>query len=392
VPSTWNLRRRPTSPSEEEQHTQEERYAARLEELLRPRTAAGAASDEAAEIPSDEAAEAPSVRPAPPALAGETAARSRGALEAGATARRVPVRIEPTQTIVVIGERPGAGSDATPKGRGSAGGSGRRARVSRGNAARTRAPKTPPPAAPVACPNCAALLQPPPASSRRCPRCRERIVVRRAAGRTVYLTEAALPIYEAERRRAIDHGRYVHPRDRWLRLATAAGAPDERVRQLASGVATEGSVAAARALYMKSVDHAFRTARREHRWESAERIRRDQARVLYRSAGRPQPPPDDIVALYREGVSIRLRGISEVAREAELTSASCCEACAADDGHTFRISGELREPRLPHPGCPDGLCRCRWALAARDLAELRRLMRLRPRSKSTGGADRDHVD
>ena len=138
----------------------------------------------------------------------------------------------------------------------------------------------------------------------------------------------------------------------------------------------------ARTLYLTTVDRAFRAAKRDHDWEAASRIRREKATVLYRVAGSPLPPPADLVAMFREGVAAELRGIAEISRDAELVSASCCDVCRADDRLISRISHELREPRLPHDGCPRGLCRCRWDLAERDRTTMRRYLRRRPRAES----------
>ena len=114
------------------------------------------------------------------------------------------------------------------------------------------------------------------------------------------------------------------------------------------------------------MERQVRVAKRHRRWDEAARLRLDQALALYRIAGSPLPPPDDVVALHREGALAALRGLSEIAKEAALIGADCCEPCRADDGRSFRISRELREARLPHVGCPKGLCRCRWDLTARD--------------------------
>jgi hypothetical protein len=89
-------------------------------------------------------------------------------------------------------------------------------------------------------------------------------------------------------------------------------------------------------------------------------------------------PQADVVALYREGVAAVLRGVAEIARDAELVSARCCDACRADDGIIVRISAELRAPRLPHADCPKGLCRCDWDLPARHRQTLRRYLRRKP--------------
>ena len=70
-------------------------------------------------------------------------------------------------------------------------------------------------------------------------------------------------------------------------------------------------------------------------------------------------------------------------RQAELVSASCCDACRADGGQTFKISLELRTPRLPHAGCPKGLCRCDWYLPVRDQTMVRRHLRRRARADQT---------
>jgi hypothetical protein len=234
----------------------------------------------------------------------------------------------------------------------------------------------------ASCPYCALVLEPPPTASRRCTGCLQRIVVKRVDGRAVYLTEAALLIFDAERRRAASSVRLGRERDRWLRLATAAGAPAERIARLSAARLTEDGVSAARTLYVSAVDRAFRAARRDLDWEKAARIRRDNATELYRIAGSPTPPPPDILALFREGVAAELRGIAEISRDAELVAAGCCDVCRSDDHRIFRIAAELRQPRLPHDGCPRGLCRCRWDLAARDRTTMLRYLKRRSGSES----------
>jgi hypothetical protein len=108
-------------------------------------------------------------------------------------------------------------------------------------------------------------------------------------------------------------------------------------------------------------------------------VMREHARVLFRLAGSPIPPPEEILRPHREAAAAALRGIGGMAREAELLSGRCCDTCQADDGHTFQIAAELRTPRLPHPGCPKGLCRCEWYLAVRDESLVRRHFRRRAR-------------
>jgi hypothetical protein len=262
------------------------------------------------------------------------------------------------------------------------------ARVSRSSAGRAPTVRTSrtnagsAPLSPAFCPYCALLLDPAPVSSQRCVRCRQRIIVKHIEGRAVYLTEAAVPVFVAERRRIAASGRLTRERERWLRLAAAAGSPAQSQARLASARLTEGVVSAARTLYLTTVDRAFRAAKRDHDWEAASRVRREKATVLYRSAGSPLPPPADLVAMFREGVVAELRGIAEISRDAELVSASCCDVCRADDRLISRISLELRVPRLPHGGCPRGLCRCRWDLAQRDRTTMRRYLRRRPRTES----------
>ena len=228
------------------------------------------------------------------------------------------------------------------------------------------------------CPYCALVLDPAPTVSRRCERCRQRIVVKRVDGQTVYLTEAAVQVFDVERRRVAKSARLTRERERWLRLAASAGAPAARQAQLAAARLTEEVVATARSLYLTTVDRGFRSAKRERDWDGAARIRRDQAMALYRLAGSPVPPPADVLATYREGVAAELRGVAEISRDAELVSARCCDACRADDGRILRITSELRAPRLPHDGCPKGLCRCHWDLAARDRRTIRRYLQRRP--------------
>jgi hypothetical protein len=158
-------------------------------------------------------------------------------------------------------------------------------------------------------------------------------------------------------------------------LAEAAGAPPDKIAKLNETLATPETVFAARAIYFGAVDRSVKAARAEHDWPLAVRLRRAQAAAVVRLAGSPVPPPYDAVELHRDAAAIELRGISELAKEAELVGASCCPACDADAGHSYRISAELREPRLPHADCPRGLCACRWRLSDRDRANLERLLR-----------------
>ena len=120
----------------------------------------------------------------------------------------------------------------------------------------------------ASCPYCALLLEPPPTSSRGCPRCRQRIVVKRIDGRAVYLTEAAVTFFVAERRRIASAKRWTTERERWLKLAAAAGAPPDRAARLAALQLSEAIVEATRSLYMTTVERAFRSARRERRWRT----------------------------------------------------------------------------------------------------------------------------
>jgi len=280
--------------------------------------------------------------------------------------------VEP-QTAAPIGPSPRGSSHDRPT----------RSAAGRSPATRTTRRKARSAPVPTAfCPYCALLLHPPPASSRRCVRCRQRIIVKRVEMRAVYLTEAAVLVFEAERRRAATSGQLTRERERWLRLAAAAGAPAQHQARVAAAPLSEKVVGVARTLYLRTVDRAFSAAKRDHDWETASRIRREQATALYRVAGSPLPPPADLVALFREGVVAELRGIAEISRDAELVSASCCDVCRADDRLIFGIARELRTPRLPHEGCPRGLCRCGWDLAARDRATMRRYLRRRPRTES----------
>jgi hypothetical protein len=237
------------------------------------------------------------------------------------------------------------------------------------------------------CPYCALPLQSAPVSSQRCARCRQRFIVKRVDGRAIYLTEAAVPVFVAERRRVAASARLTRERDRWLRLAAAAGSPPQSQARLAAARLTDDVVQAARNLYLTTVDRAFRAAKREHDWETASRLRREKATVLYRAAGSPLPPPDDLIAMFREGVVAELRGIAEISRDAELVGSPCCDICRADDRLISRIGHELRVPRLPHEGCPKGLCRCRWDIAERDRTTMRRYLKRRPRTESRTAAD-----
>jgi hypothetical protein len=245
----------------------------------------------------------------------------------------------------------------------------------------------PPPLAPepitsVACPNCGVALDPPPDHTRRCPRCRRPIVVRHVEGRAIYLTEAAVEIFELERQRELDAERWTRERHGWLRLAQRVGAPADRRRRLADAALTAASVKASKTLYLVSAERAVRAARRDKRWAEVAQIRRRQAAALHEEAGGTLPPPDEIVALYREGVAATLRNLALMSRDAELVGAGCCQACRADNERIFRIAEELRTPRLPHAGCPRGLCMCDWwpALTSAPKKPRRRRAPAPPRS------------
>lgn len=232
------------------------------------------------------------------------------------------------------------------------------------------------------CPYCALLLEPPPESSRRCTRCRERIIVKHVDGRAVYLTEASVAIFEAERRRVANSGRWTKERGRWLKAAAAVDAPPEKIARLERVPLSDEVVASSRSLYFTTVDRAFRAAKRERRWEDASRIMREHALVLFKLAGSPIPPPEESLDAHRLGAAAQLRGLGEMSRVAELVSGKCCDACRADDGGLFKVAVELRQPRLPHGECPRGLCRCDWFLAVRDQSLVRRQLRRRARTES----------
>ncbi|HTS14515.1 MAG TPA: hypothetical protein VMH24_02540, partial [Candidatus Sulfotelmatobacter sp.] len=111
-----------------------------------------------------------------------------------------------------------------------------------------------------------------------------------------------------------------------------------------------------------------------------------EATALHRIDGSNRAPSPAVIAVYREGVAAELRGVAEISRDAELVGATCCAACRADDGRIFRITSELRTPRLPHAECPKGLCRCHWELAARDRRTIRRYLQRRPASATRSTA------
>jgi hypothetical protein len=139
------------------------------------------------------------------------------------------------------------------------------------------------------CPYCATLLEPPPKVTRRCARCRQRIVVKHVGERTVYLAEAALPVFEAEQRRTAMVEGWARVRDYWLQLALANGASTDRIAKATAEPATEARIAAARSLYLSAVDRAFESAVRGGRWQDAARIRGDESLVLFDYAGVPVP-------------------------------------------------------------------------------------------------------
>jgi hypothetical protein len=80
-----------------------------------------------------------------------------------------------------------------------------------------------------------------------------------------------------------------------------------------------------------------------------EGIRTDRAKwnlpvaALYEEAGATPPPTDEVLALYREGMTATLRELAAVAKGVELVGATCCADCRADNERTFKIADELPE-------------------------------------------------
>jgi hypothetical protein len=230
----------------------------------------------------------------------------------------------------------------------------------------------PPATAPIACPSCGVLIDPPPVRNRRCPRCREPIVVRRTGGRTVYLTEAAVLVFEDQRRREANAVSWTAERAEWLRLARGVGAAEDKRRRIEGRPISEEAVEEARALYLSAATKAAQAARRARAWDVVARILREWAAALYREAGSPVPPPEDIAAVHADGMTALLRSLRGGGTHAEVVGGACCAACRADDGRAFAILAELRSRRLPHAGCPRGLCPCEWWVAGTPKKRTRR--------------------
>jgi hypothetical protein len=214
-------------------------------------------------------------------------------------------------------------------------------------------------------------------------------VRRVAGGRVVHLTEAALVVFDAEREREANVERWTAERHRWLELARDAGASPHRVERLDRGASSEADVAAARAFYVATVDHAVEDALRRELWEVAARHRREQANALHRLAGRQHPPTTEMLELYRVAARIELRGIAAMARTAAVVGSRCCETCRSEDGTAHRIAAELRSARLPHVACPRGLCRCRWDLSQQDVRTVQRYLVRTGRLRIDAGTDAD---
>jgi hypothetical protein len=210
------------------------------------------------------------------------------------------------------------------------------------------------------CPYCAVTLERAPTRDRRCPSCRQPIVVRRVDGRIVLLTAEAAPIVDWHLQREADERRWAAERARWLERAARAKAPAKQLARLSAAKLTGSVVDRSRALYLESTERAVRAARRNAEWFVIARIRRDEAATLYAEAGSPVPPPEEIVALHREGMLAELRSIAATTQFAELVGAGCCPACRSGDSTSVMIATELRTPRLPHEGCPKGICACEW--------------------------------
>ena len=201
---------------------------------------------------------------------------------------------------------------------------------------------------------------PHPSADGLCPRWRRQIVVRRVDGRSVLLTQETLDVFEAERDRDTKERTWTSERRSWLALAKGVSAPANRVARLVALPPSEAVAVASKDLYLTTAERAVRTARRDKRWKEVARIRRQQAAALYRASGSAIPPPDEVVTLHRESSAAALRSLVAFGGQVELVAADCCATCKRDNGRAFFISAELRADRLPHLGCPKGLCPCDW--------------------------------
>jgi hypothetical protein len=176
----------------------------------------------------------------------------------------------------------------------------------------------------------------------------------------VLLTEEAVEVFEAERDRETKERTWRSDRRGWLALAKSVSAPVNRVARLAAVPPSEAVVLASKDLYLTAAERAVREARRDKRWDEVARIRRAQAAALYRASGSAVPPSDEIVTLHQAWSEASLRSFVGIGAQVELVAAGCCAICARDNGRAFTIRGELRGHRLPHAGCPKGLCPCDW--------------------------------
>ncbi|MEI7745127.1 MAG: hypothetical protein WCK58_15430, partial [Chloroflexota bacterium] len=205
----------------------------------------------------------------------------------------------------------------------------------------------------------------------------------------VYLAESAVAAFEAARKHEADVKRWEAERLRWLRLASSVAAPEARITKLAGSPITAQVVEQSRVLYLLAADREIKAARHEKRWVDLATIREHQAAALWAAAGSPMPPPDDIVALSREGKAAVLRFLASQSPRVELVSSGCCRACAVDDGRTFKVTDELRTPRLPHAACSKGLCSCTWWVAIGIERKKRKRRRAATTAIDSGGAAAD---
>ncbi|HYO41929.1 MAG TPA: hypothetical protein VES19_01915 [Candidatus Limnocylindrales bacterium] len=188
----------------------------------------------------------------------------------------------------------------------------------------------------------------------------------------MYLTEGAVEVFEGERQREADIARWTAQRADWLRLAQGIHAPPEKIARIAGRYLAPETVAEARSLYVATARAVQKAAAKARDWDVAAKVGREQAAALHRDAGAPVPVPDEIAALHADAMMALLRSQAGAGSHAEIVGGRCCAACRKDDGKAFAIKEELRSPRLPHAGCPRGLCACEWWLGVTPPARKRR--------------------
>ena len=201
---------------------------------------------------------------------------------------------------------------------------------------------------PVPCPACGVKLDPAPTSSRKCPHCDAKVVVRKERGQAFFLTQEQ----DQERKKQKANEQEI---ERCLAAANLIGCSDSDFERATDELRKEwGKDPSPSDVFWRlanSMVIEYSAANDFHR-----------VALTYRKmADHVCAKGKDWSGVAREGVLHELREASKYVEPSTMMSiGTCdCDVCAADS-RKLLLTEALANPGLPHEGCLNPPCKCRF--------------------------------